>query len=309
MIDLALINSFLGQQPNASEHGYQIDHIIEFCHWFMGSLFVGWSAFFIFVLWRFRKRRNPIANHEGVTSGISTHLEFAVVLIEAVLLVGFAIPLWAKRVNAFPESKDAILVHAIGQQFNWNFHLPGPDGTFGRRELALVSNTNPLGLDSSDPAAKDDLVVLGELHVPVDRNVIIDLSSKDVIHNFCLPSMRIAQDAIPGSIIPMWFKPIKTGTFEVVCGQLCGLGHYSMKGQLVVDEPAAYQDWLKEQASLAAPAAAPPAAERPPGEPPVGPTPGTIAPPGAPKTANPSGATDAKPGEPPTAPSPASTPH
>ena len=228
MINLGLINELIGLPPNASEHGYQIDHIIEFSHWFMGALFVGWSAFFLFVLWRFRKGRHPVANHEGVTSGISTHLEFAVVLIEAVLLVGFAIPLWAKWVNAFPENKDAIMVHAIGQQFNWNFHLPGPDGVFGRRELALISNSNPVGLDSSDPAAKDDLVVLGELHVPVDRNVIIDLSSKDVIHNFCLPGMRIAQDAIPGQIIPMWFKPIKTGTFEVVCGQLCGLGHYGM---------------------------------------------------------------------------------
>ncbi|MGI8891410.1 MAG: cytochrome c oxidase subunit II [Chthoniobacterales bacterium] len=291
MTSLALINEFLGQQPNSSEHGYQIDHIIEFCHWFMGALFLGWSAFFIFVLWRFRKSRNPVANHEGVTSGISTHLEFAVVLIEAVLLVGFAIPLWAKRVNAFPEGKDAIEVHAIGQQFNWNFHLPGPDGKFGRRELALVSNSNAIGLDSSDPAAKDDLVVLGELHVPVDRNVIIDLSSKDVIHNFCLPAMRIAQDAIPGQIIPMWFKPVKTGTFEVVCGQLCGLGHYAMKGALVVDTPDEYQAWLKERVELSGgqPAAAPPALQRPAGEPPVGPTPGTVAPPGAPKTANPGG--------------------
>jgi len=289
MTSLALINEFLGQPPNVSEHGYQIDHIIEFAHWFMGALFVGWSAFFGYVLWRFHKSRNPVASHEGVTSGISTHLEFAVVLIEAVLLVGFAIPLWAKRVNAFPENKDAILVHAIGQQFAWNFHLPGPDGVFGRRELALISNTNQIGLDSSDPAAKDDLVVLGELHVPVDRNVIIDLSSKDVIHNFCLPSMRIAQDAIPGSIIPMWFKPIKTGTFEVVCGQLCGLGHYSMKGSLVVDTPADYQAWLKEKVELSGGQSAPAPLARPPGEPPVGPTPGTVPPPGAPKPNNPGG--------------------
>src|SRR6266705_1301936 len=154
MSRLALINEFFGQPPNASEHGYQIDHILEFCHWFMGALFVGWFVFFIYVLFRYHRSRHPVASHEGVTSGISTHLEFAVVLIEAVLLIGFAIPLWAKRVNAFPENKD-------------------------------------------------DIVVLGELHVPLDRNVIIDLSSKDVIHNFCLPAMRIAQDAIPGQIIPM----------------------------------------------------------------------------------------------------------
>ena len=309
MNSLAFLNELIGLPPNASEHGYQIDHIIEFCHWFMGALFVGWSAFFIYVLLRFRRSKHPVADHEGVKSGISTHLEFAVVLIEAVLLIGFAIPLWAKRVNSFPDDKDAIIVHAIGQQFNWNFHMPGPDGVFGRRDIALVTPSNGLGLDPNDPASKDDLVFLGELHVPKDRPVIIELSSKDVIHNFALPHMRMAQDAIPGQIIPMWFKPVKTGTFEVVCGQLCGYGHYSMKGSLVVDEPAEYQAWLKEQASLAASPVAPAPADRPPGEPPVGPTPGTVAPPGAPKTANPSGEPDGKPGEPPKAPSPAATPH
>lgn len=287
MNSLALINEFLGQPPNASEHGYQIDHILEFSHWFMAALFVGWSAYFLFVLLRFRKGRHPVANHEGVKSGISTHLEFSVVLIEAVLLVGFAIPLWAKRVNQFPDTHDAILAHVVGQQFNWNFHLPGPDGQFGRRDINLVTNTNPIGLDTNDPAGKDDIVVLGELHVPVNRPIILELSSKDVIHNFALPHMRIAQDAIPGSIIPMWFKPIKTGTYEVICGQLCGLGHYSMKGSVVVDTPEDYQAWLKERTEMAAVQAAPPPAARPAGEPSSGPTPGTIAPPGAPKTANP----------------------
>lgn len=280
MSSLALINEFLGLPPNVAEHGYQIDHIIEFCHWFMGALFVGWSAFFIFVLVRFRKSRQPVANHEGVTSGISTHLEFSVVLIEAVLLVGFAIPLWAKRVNEFPKTNDVILVHVAGQQFNWNFHLPGPDGQFGRRNIDLVTNTNPLGLDPNDPASKDDVQNQGELHVPVNRPVIIELSSKDVIHNFCLPHMRMAADAIPGSLIPMWFKPLKTGTHEIICGQLCGLGHYSMKGTLVVDTPEEYQAWLKERAELAATSSAPPPTQRPPGEPPVGPTPGLIPPPG-----------------------------
>jgi len=302
---LALINELIGLPPNASEHGFQIDHIIEFSHWFMFALFIGWSVFLIYVLFRFRKSRNPVADHEGVKSGISTHLEFAVVLIDAVLLVGFAIPLWAKRVNEFPDTKDAIVVHAIGQQFNWNFHMPGPDGQFGKRKIDLVSNTNAVGLDPSDPFSTDDIVVTGELHVPKDRSVIVELSSKDVIHNFALHPMRIAQDAIPGQIIPMWFKPIKAGSYEIVCGQLCGLGHYGMKGMLVVDEPAEYQAWLKERAELGAAPAAPAPADRPPGEPPVGPTPGTIAPPGAPKTANPSGQPDGH-----TTPAPASpSPH
>jgi cytochrome c oxidase subunit II len=289
MTNLALINEWLGMPPNASEHGYQIDHILEFSHWFMAALFVGWSLFFIYVLLRFRKGRHPVADHQGIKSAISTHLEFSVVLIEAVLLVGFAIPLWAKRVNQFPEAEDTILIHAVGQQFNWNFHLPGPDGQFGHRDIYLESNSNPVGLDSKDPAAKDDIVVLGEVHVPVNRSVIVELSSKDVIHNFCLPHMRMAGDAIPGSLIPLWFKPIKTGSYEIICGQLCGLGHYSMKGTLVVDEPAEYQAWLKERAELSGTQTAPPPTDRPPGEPAPGSSPGTVPPPGAPKNTNPAG--------------------
>ena len=294
---LGLINEFLGQPPNASAEGFQIDHILEFSHWFMGALFLGWSAFFIFVLIRFRKSRHPVADHEGVKSGISTHLEFAVVLIEAVLLIGFAIPLWGKYVNDFPDDKDAILVHAIGQQFSWNFHLPGPDGQFGRRDISLVSNSNPLGLDSQNPAAKDDLVVSGELHVPVNRPVIVETTSKDVIHNFALPHMRASQDSIPGQIIPLWFTPIKTGTYEIVCGQLCRLGHYAMKGTLVVDTPEDYQAWLKERAELAGTVTTPAPEQVTPGSEP-GPTPGTIPEPGAPKVGDPTGSNPAAtPGE------------
>src|SRR5205085_3637040 len=159
---------------------------------------------------------------------------------------------------------------------------------YGRRDPALATTQNPIGLDYNDPASKDDIVAVGELHIPVNRPVIIELSSKDVIHNFDLTNMRIAQDAIPGSIIPMWFKPLKTGTYEVICAQLCGLGHYSMKGSVVVDSPEDFQNWLKERAEFSKkPQQAPAPTDRPPREPPIGPTPGTIAPPGAPKTANP----------------------
>src|SRR6059036_2020231 len=126
MSRLALINEFFGQPPNASEHGYQIDHILEFCHWFMGALFVGWLVFFLYVLFRYHRSRHPVADHEGVTSGISTHLEFVVVLIEAVLLIGFAVPLWAKRVNQFPDDKDAIVVHGAGSFAPPPRSEPGP---------------------------------------------------------------------------------------------------------------------------------------------------------------------------------------
>ena len=179
--------------------------------------------------------------------------------------------------------------------------MPGPDGQFGKRSVDRVTNSNPLGIDPNDPAGKDDIVVLGELHVPINKPVIIELSSKDVIHNFDIPHMRIAADAIPGSLIPMWFKPIKTGTYEVVCGQLCGLGHYGMKGTVVVDSDADYQAWLKERAELAGTQNAPPATQQPAGAP-AGPTPGTVPPPGAPNQENPAAKPEQKPAQP--APSP-----
>src|SRR3954453_16827081 len=113
MNSLALINEFLGQPPNASSHGYQIDHIIEFCHWFMAALFVGWSAFFIYLLVRFRKSRQPRADHGGVRSAVSTHREFSVVMIAPVLLLVFSIPLWATPVNQFPPGKEAVLVPVV----------------------------------------------------------------------------------------------------------------------------------------------------------------------------------------------------
>jgi len=144
MSSLALINEFLGQPPNASEHGYQIDHILEFAHWFMARFLSDGRPFFVFVLIRFRRSRHPKADHAGVRSGISTHLEFSVVLIEAVLLIGFAIPLWAKRVERISVDPGCDSGSRGGQQFNWTFHMPGPDGQFGRRDIGLVTNSNPL---------------------------------------------------------------------------------------------------------------------------------------------------------------------
>ena len=229
-----------------------------------GALFLGWTAYFIYVLIRFRKGRHPVADHHGVKSAISTHLEFSVVLIEAVLLVGFAVPLWAKRVNQFPDPKDALLVHAVGQQFNWTL-------SHGGTRWSLWTARYQFGFRYESARPRSERPIFARRHCcrglsctcRLIESVIIELSSKDVIHNFAVPNMRIAGDAIPGSLIPMWFKPIKAGTYEVICGQLCGLGHYSMKGTLVVDTPADYAAWLKERAELGgSPTAAPAAAAR-----------------------------------------------
>ncbi len=245
------LNKLLGIHDPASEHAVHIDHMLEMCHWLMLLLFVGWIIFFGVCIWKFRRRKNPVANYHGTQSHVSTHLEFGVVLFEAFLLFGFAFPLWATRVKAFPKPGEAVVVKAVAEQFGWNFHYPGADGKFGLGRASLVTPQNSLGLDPADPAGADDLVVRGEMHLPLRKPAIIHVSSKDVIHNFSQTHLRVSQDAIPGSSIPLWFTPTKEGEFEIVCGQLCGLGHYSMKGILVVDPGMdEFNGFLKEQAAL-----------------------------------------------------------
>lgn len=271
------LNRLMGMPDNASEHGYTIDHMLEFCHWFMLALAVGWSIFFVYTLWRFRAGRSPKADYYGVRTKASTHVEFMVVLIDVLLLLGFALPLWAKRVRNFPLG-DALRIKVVGQQFAWNFHYAGPDGVFGRQDASLISSGNQLGLDPDDPAGKDDIVSLNEMHVPLNHDVILEITSKDVIHSVAIQAMRIGQDAIPGSEIPIWFKPVKAGTYEIVCAQLCGLGHYSMRATVVVDSEADFKGWMDDMEKLNAPppAAAPAAAE------PAAPAPAAEAAPAAP---------------------------
>jgi cytochrome c oxidase subunit 2 len=244
----------------ASQHGAALDHTLGLVHWLMAVLFVGWGSFFVFTLWRFRAKRNPVASHTGVTSHASTWLEGAVALVEAILLIGFSIPLWAARVEGFPSPADATRVRVVAQQFAWNIHYPGPDGVFGRTDIKLVDEqSNPLGLDRSDPAAKDDITTINQLHLPVGKPVLIQLSSKDVIHSFALQEMRVKQDAIPGTMTPVWFVPTvttedmqkRTGNpdfgYQISCAQLCGLGHYRMRGYLTIETPEAFQKWIDEQ--------------------------------------------------------------
>lgn len=255
---LALLNELMGLPPNAAEHGLLIDHMLEFCHWFMLLLFVGWTAFFLYTIFRFHQSRNPRANYHGIKTKASAHLEFVVVLIEAVLLLGFALPLWGRRVTEFPDDQqaNALRVRAVGEQFAWNFHYTGPDGAFGKQDAHLVTGSNPLGLDPNDPAGKDDVVSKNELYLVNHRPTVIHISSKDVIHSLSLKHLRMDQDAMPGMSIPMWFRPIREGEYEVVCAQLCGAGHYAMKAMSFVVDQGKFDVWLKETSDRQHPPAA-----------------------------------------------------
>ena len=260
---LELLRKFGLPSVSASTQGPQIDNIISIVHWLMLILFVGWGAYFIYTLIKFRASNNPKADYNGVKNHYSSYIEGLVAVVEVVLLFGFAFPIWASRVNDIPVGTEVVQIRVVGQQFAWNFHYPGPDGVFGKTAVELVDEAeNPIGLDRDDSFAKDDIFTVNQLHIPVNTPINISLSTKDVIHNFKLPELRVSQDAIPGMEIPVWFEATMTsedflkttiGTkregkgFEIACAQLCGLGHYRMVGYMTVHNDEGYSAWLTEQ--------------------------------------------------------------
>jgi cytochrome c oxidase subunit 2 len=244
------ISEYLGLPNVASAHGPEVDFLMALVHWLMLLLFVFWGAYYVYVLVRFRASRNPQASYEGTSGGFSKVQEAGVVAVEAVLLLAFAFPLWGFLKHDFPDAGEAFEVHVIAEQFTWNVHYAGADGVFGRRSADLVDVvSNPVGLDRSDPAAADDVTIPDELHLPVGRPAVIRLSSKDVIHSFGIPEMRIKQDAIPGLLIPIWFTPTVEGEYEIACAQLCGPSHYRMRGYVTVEPERDLHSWLAELAA------------------------------------------------------------
>src|SRR3972149_931998 len=313
------MKEFLGLPIDAAAHGGDIDQMIGVVHWLMFVLFAGWGSFFIYTLYRFRRRAQSAANYTGVRTHVSSYLEAGLAVFEVVLLVGFAFPLWSARVTEFPPDDTATVVRVVAEQFIWNIHYPGADGEFGTTIASLVSAENPIGLDRTDPSAKDDIVSVNQMNLPVNKPVIVRLTTKDVIHSFGLPLFRVKQDAIPGETVRLWFTPTMTtaeirdrlvrryslregvlprelqgpysaaedyadkdgnvivgkgysfseeavqqltaaGIFdvkaspdsppEIACAQLCGLGHYRMRGFVTVQTQGEFDQWMKEQEAM-----------------------------------------------------------
>jgi cytochrome c oxidase subunit II len=239
---------WLGLPVQASAQAAGLDRITVLVHVLMAVLFVGWSIYFIYVLMRFRRRRQPVADYHGARGHWSTWTEIGVAVVEVLLLAAFSIPAWAARVSPpDPLINDALVVRVTGQQFTWTVHYPGPDGQFGRVDATLVSADNPYGLDRRSPNGADDVVSVNQMHLPIGRPVIVQLSSRDVIHSFGVPAMRVKQDAIPGMMIPVWFTPTLEGSFDVACSQLCGLGHYRMRAVITVEPADRFTAWLASQ--------------------------------------------------------------
>ena len=254
---------FLRLPEVASAHGARLDHVTMLIHGLMLFLFVVWGGLFVYMLFRFRQARQPKADYRGLKSNASTLGEVGVALVEVILLVGFSIPLYSERIDALPPEDGSTVVRIIAEQYAWNVHYPGPDGVFGRADVSLIDGeTNPIGLDREDPAAADDVTTVNQLHLPVDKPALIYLTSKDVVHSFGIPEMRVKQDVIPGEQFPVWFEPIVTTAemrartddpdfhYVIACAQLCGLGHYRMKATVTIHTQAEYDAWMAEQQEL-----------------------------------------------------------
>ncbi|HEY0455367.1 MAG TPA: cytochrome c oxidase subunit II [Verrucomicrobiae bacterium] len=231
---------------NASAHGGDVDKLIIYVHILMLALFIGWAGYFLYAIFRFRAKANPKADYLGVTNHASSYVEVAVAAIEGVLLFAFAVPLWAHAVAEFPKESESTVIRIVARQFNWTARYPGPDGKFGNARVDFVSADNQLGLDKNDPNGKDD-IESPDITVPVNKEVIAYLTSMDVIHSFKVVPLRVTQDANPGMVIPIHFKPTATNTYQIQCSQLCGNGHYSMRGTFKVIPQADYDVWLKSQ--------------------------------------------------------------
>lgn len=211
----------------------RIDRTVDITLVVTGLVFVAVNLFMAYCVIRFRHRRERKAAYEPENKRLEWVLTaFTTVGVAAMLAPGLLV--WARFVDVPP---DALQIEAVGQQWHWSYRLPGEDGRFGRTSTRLVSSDNPFGMYPEDPDGQDDVLVSSaEVHLPVNRPVRFWLRSKDVLHNFTVAQFRVKMDLVPGMETHMWLTPTRTGRFEVLCEELCGIAHHSMRGAVVVEE-------------------------------------------------------------------------
>jgi cytochrome c oxidase subunit 2 len=234
--------------PIASNWGY-IDSTINLTFLITGAVFAAVTAFTAYCVWRFRYDEKRRAAYEPENPKLELWLTIATAVgVAAMLAPGLLV--WREFVDVPDEAHE---VEIIGRQWSWSYRMPGDDGVLGASGVRHITVDNPLGLDPSDPASADDVIVdFGDLHLPVDRPVKLLMRSLDVLHNYYVPQFRAKMDMVPGTVTFLWLTPTRSGTFEVLCAELCGVGHAFMRGGIRVVGEAEYAAWLAEQPTFAA---------------------------------------------------------
>ena len=221
-----------------------VDFTVDITLYVTGFVFVAVNLFMAYCVIKFRHKKGARATYEPENKKLEYWLTgLTAVGVAAMLTPGLFV--WAKFVDV-PE--EAHVVEAVGQQWHWTYRYPGEDGKLGEVDAERISNENPFGIDPEDPNGQDDVVVYNpEAHVPLDQPVKFLLRSKDVLHNFTVAQFRVKMDLVPGMNTFLWLTPTKTGRYELLCEELCGIGHYAMRGAIVVDEADDFDTWLAQQ--------------------------------------------------------------
>ena len=233
--------------PLASNWG-AMDDTILITFWLTGAVFIAVNLFLAYCVVRFRHSPQRRSAYEPENNKLESWLTvWTAIGVFAMLAPGLVV------YNQFIQvPAEAAIFEVVGQQWQWSYRLPGKDMALGKADNRNVSFENPLGLDPDDPWGQDDLIILGApAHIPVDQPVKFNLRSKDVLHDFYIPQFRAKMDLVPGLVSYFWLTPTKIGTYEVLCAELCGVGHYNMRSTLVVDSPADYRKWLARQRTFA----------------------------------------------------------
>ena len=214
-----------------------------------GIVFVAANLFMAYCILRFRnKSKEQRAKYEPENKKLEGWLTI-VTTIGVVAMLAPGLFVWGKFVSP-PE--DAHIVEAVGQQWQWSYRLPGKDGQLGTTSTKYVSIDNPFGMNAEDPYGQDDILISdNDLHLPLGKPVKFHLRSIDVLHNFTVTQFRVKMDLVPGMVTWQWLTPTRTGTFEVLCEELCGIGHHTMRSKVVVEEEEQYQSWLDQQSTFA----------------------------------------------------------
>lgn len=233
--------------PIASNWGY-IDTTLVITFWITGVVFAAVVLFMAYCVWKFRHREGHKADYEPESRKLESWLTGLTALgVAAMLAPGLIV--WYQFVTV-PE--DATEIEVVAQQWQWSYRLPGADGKLGTSNARLINFENPLGVDPEDANGQDDVIIeAGDLHLPIDKPVKVLLRSIDVLHDFYVPEFRAKMDMVPGMVTYFWFTPTRTGTFDVLCAELCGTGHGYMRGIVVVDTEEDYKAWLAEQSTFA----------------------------------------------------------
>ncbi len=234
------------QTPLASNWG-SIDTALDVTLWICAVAFVALNLFMAYVLMRYHHRPGHRAHYEPENATLEKQLMFWT----SIGIIGMLAPglvAWAQFVTV---PKDAAIVEAVGQQWQWSFRFPGVDGVLGVAAVNHMSADNPFGLDPLDPFGRDDMLVeTNELHLPLGKPVKMVLRSKDVLHNFYVPEFRAKMDLVPGIVTYFWMTPTVAGKFEILCAELCGVGHYEMRGTVIVEPQGDFDTWLSQQTSF-----------------------------------------------------------